>query len=265
MSNSAVQAPIVLVHGILGFDRLPLVGAYFRGIREALVADGNVVPEPPQLNTAGSIEERTDNLEDYLNSPANPGVFGKQVHLIAHSMGGLDARHLISRNNFAFSQRVLSLTTIGTPHGGTPFADVGDARFEYVIDALLATGVDVRGFRDLTVAAAVDFNANHPDAIAPLAKNTVSYFSIAGQFAPGWADILRIPHEIIVGAEAGENDGLVPVASARHGEFLGIWQADHFRLVNQGTNLILTPQERADSSIVNGYRAIVQRLVDAGF
>jgi triacylglycerol lipase len=174
-------------------------------------------------------------------------------------MGGLDARHLISRKIAAFSPRVLSLTTIGTPHAGTPFADVGDARFEQVIDALLAVGVDVRGFRDLTVAAAVDFNANNPNA------NAVSYFSIAGQFAPGLADLLRIPHEIIVAAGAGESDGLVPVASARHGEFLGIWQVDHFRLVNQGTNLILTPQELVDASIIDGYRSIVQRLVQAGF
>ena len=42
------------------------------------------------------------------------------MHLIAHSMGGLDARHMIVREGMA--ERVASLTTVGTPHNGTPVA-----------------------------------------------------------------------------------------------------------------------------------------------
>ena len=47
---------------------------------------------------------------------------GRPVHLIGHSLGGLDSRFLISKLGMA--DRVLSLTTIGTPHHGTPLADI---------------------------------------------------------------------------------------------------------------------------------------------
>src|SRR5262249_5187529 len=40
----------------------------------------------------------------------------RAVHVFAHSMGGLDARYMISRLGMA--KRVLSLTTIATPHRG---------------------------------------------------------------------------------------------------------------------------------------------------
>jgi len=45
---------------------------------------------------------------------SNPDVDGRKVHLFAHSMGGLDARHMIT--HLGMANRVRTLTTIGTPH-----------------------------------------------------------------------------------------------------------------------------------------------------
>ena len=64
--SSFFQVPIVLVHGILGFDRLGLPGSpisYFRGVRKALLGAGYTVPEPKALargqrHGAGSRVER---------------------------------------------------------------------------------------------------------------------------------------------------------------------------------------------------------------
>jgi triacylglycerol lipase len=101
MNESRVRSPIVLVHGILGFTELRLgnvkFGDYFRGIREALQANGNTVPEPPRLNPAGSVAERAQDLKRYLET----SLSGQQVHLLAHSMGGLDSRYLISMGRWS--------------------------------------------------------------------------------------------------------------------------------------------------------------------
>jgi triacylglycerol lipase len=265
MSQSKVAAPIVLVHGILGFNQLAVIGPYFRGIREALRAAGNIVPEPPQLDTAGSIEERAAGLHDYLTDPGNSELFNSPFHLIAHSMGGLDSRRLISLNQGGVADRVLSLTTLGTPHRGTPVADMGDEAFEEFLTTLIELHVDVQGFFDLTTAKAVEFNAANP----PSPK--VKYYSVAGLFEPAHG-LLEVPHQLILDAGGGSSDGLVPVSSAEYhpfspddGSFLGTWPANHFRLVNQGTDLLPTLAELADTSIIERYLGIVERLHDDGF
>jgi len=47
---------------------------------------------------------------------------GKKVNVIGHSMGGIDARVAIAR--FGAAERVASLTTVASPHRGTPLADL---------------------------------------------------------------------------------------------------------------------------------------------
>ena len=49
-----------------------------------------------------------------------PGA--EREHIIAHSMGGLDARHAIAHVP-GLAGRVATLVTIGTPHRGSPVAD----------------------------------------------------------------------------------------------------------------------------------------------
>jgi triacylglycerol lipase len=257
MANPGLKAPIVLVHGILGFDKLAVggvtIGDYFRAVGEALRAAGNAVPEPPRLNPAGSIEERAADLRTYLEAG---DLAGRSVHLLAHSMGGLDSRYLISQ--LGMGDRVMSLTTIGTPHRGTPFADRGVGALRPLIDGLLQQGIDIRGFFDLTTAKAAEFNARTPDVPG------VRYFSVAGQFEPTLVDLLRLPHDLIVEDGGGPNDGLVPVASASYARFLGVWRADHFRLINWATNILVPPLELEDGTILANYLAVVQQLADEG-
>jgi triacylglycerol lipase len=90
-----LQAPIVLAHGLFGFRRIGLgpvtLAWYFRGIPAILQAAGNRVLVTRVHPTAG-VSRRARKLgEQILEAfPDEP------VHLIGHSMGGLDARELIA-------------------------------------------------------------------------------------------------------------------------------------------------------------------------
>src|SRR5690348_17253469 len=91
---------------------------YFRGLDTHLAGKPLFHVVPP----VGTSEDRARILGDAINErfPSGP------VHIIAHSMGGLDSRTLIARNYHGLSQpgRIASLTTLSTPHRGSPVADL---------------------------------------------------------------------------------------------------------------------------------------------
>ena len=96
IDHAPAASAVVLVHGLFGFDRVRVAGLtvvdYFPGIAEALEAAGNRVLVPcssrPPASPTGPRSSRTFLRESRPHEP---------VHLIAHSMGGLDARYMISR------------------------------------------------------------------------------------------------------------------------------------------------------------------------
>src|SRR5439155_1257705 len=182
---------------------------------------------------------------------------------ICNGMIAMDARFMISKLDMA--DRILSLTTIGTPHRGSPIADlVGAAAppgFDQVVEFL---GIDIKGIADLTTAAGDRFNQEVPDS------PKVRYFSIAGSFELPRVlgvpiGVLALSHDIVRNKE-GDNDGVVSVESARFGErrenwnFLEVWPRNHFRQINWGTNIVLTPSEENDNTIVEKYTALAARL-----
>ena len=72
----------------------------------------------PYPSRTGSISSRPERLDSQLQSHAR----GRGFNFLAHSMGGLDCRHLISHIRPA-EYVPLSLTTISTPHRRSPFMD----------------------------------------------------------------------------------------------------------------------------------------------
>ncbi|KAI8098948.1 Alpha/Beta hydrolase protein [Halteromyces radiatus] len=119
----APRAPIVLCHGLYGFDKrgpdaLPFLQVhYWGGIEDALAKLGSkvIVTRVPRT---GSIWERAQVLHTFINSVLQD----QQVNFIAHSMGGLDCRYLLSHIHDR-SYIPLSLTTVSTPHRGSPVMD----------------------------------------------------------------------------------------------------------------------------------------------
>jgi triacylglycerol lipase len=255
MQVPRIRAPIVLAHGLFGFDRIRMgkwtLASYFHGIPEALRAGGNRVLVA-RVHPTGGIAERARQLKHFLDreSPDEP------VHLFGHSMGGLDARYLISRLGMA--DRVLSLTTLGTPHRGTTFADWGVQHFKKIVSPVFDFfGISCQAFEDLTVARCRAFNEETPDAPG------VRYFSVAGRFQFNWlSPQWGLPASIVDQAE-GPNDGVVSVASATYGEGCEVWDGDHMNLINWKDQLFPALGKGGDRTA--DYVGLVQRLADAGF
>src|SRR5262249_12273448 len=135
-----------------------------------------------------------------------------KVNIIAHSMGGLDARHMLfnDREQGRIHERVASLTTISTPHEGSPFADRMLEHFPQLPETLQKIGLDVRGLRDLRTDVCRRFN-DDPEAQAfeRACEASIRFRTFAGrQRFAGVFTPLKISFPIIEAAE-GANAGLL--------------------------------------------------------
>jgi triacylglycerol lipase len=255
MAAPRVRAPIVLVHGLLGFDAVRVGGLnvlrYFPGVDDALRRAGNRVFTARLSPTAG-VAQRAAELQTIVNReiPSEP------FHIFAHSMGGLDSRYMISC--LGMNDRVLSLTTLGTPHRGSSFADWGVRRLERVAKPLLRRlALPDQAFYDLTTDACRAFN----DAVHDVP--TVRYYSVAGRCSFPWVGPhWLLPHAVVQRRE-GPNDGVVSVASATYGERTDVWTGDHLSLINWPDPLACTFGRWR--SRVQQYVGLVRRLVASGF
>jgi len=218
--RSRTRHPIVLAHGFGGgFDPLlpqQLGVQYFRGIPDALRSQGHVV-HVAHVSPTASIERRAKSLAKQIRQ------FDSRVNIIAHSMGGLDARYAISR--FGLDEYVTSLTTIGTPHHGTPLADValvlGDLKRARKL--LRAIGLNVDGVYDLSTESMGRFNENVPNSSDVLYANIVAAASpenpVNKMLTASYRYLLKV---------SGANDGVVPSRSQLWGETLEEIDADHW-------------------------------------
>lgn len=224
--------PIVLAHGWMGFDAFALPGMirpeYFRGVREHLQAQGHRV-YVPRVSPFASVRRRAEQLAEQL---AN--IDAEKVNIIAHSMGGLDARYAISRLDLA--GRVASLTTVGTPHHGTPLANTSLILRELPLlhRALKSQlGLDLEGIHDLATAQMLAFNDSVQDMPG------VRYTSYVGWVRGGVRDVhaLLAPGFAYLNLRIGNNDGMVPAASQRWGNVLGEVHADHWAQIGWSRGL----------------------------
>jgi len=147
-------------------------------------------------------------------------------------MGGLDCRYLtthLKRRKF----KVLSITTVATPHRGSSFADhfiatIGKARMPNLVswlDLLPNGGGDGKAFESLTIESMRKFNEETPDVPG------VKYYSWGAVCEPGILDTFRWPYTVILEKE-GPNDGLVSVKSSKWGTYLGTLEdVNHLDLV----------------------------------
>jgi pimeloyl-ACP methyl ester carboxylesterase len=149
--------PVVLAHGYLGFASLGKVN-YFEHIIPLLKELGAADVFAPTVEPKGSLHDRASELMSKIMQ-AFPG---RRVHVIAHSMGGLDARFLLSKAGLGGSGLVDTLTTLGTPHQGTILADLA------VLDLKSAASGSIREMLR-RVASGLPALAAHSLLGAPLA------------------------------------------------------------------------------------------------
>lgn len=223
---SRTEFPIVLAHGFCRFDYLMNTTFvmdnsdndnvhYFRRIRSTLRQHGYETYHG-NVSWGASVDQRAKDLREFIVRLTEDFRKYPKVHIIGHSMGGLDARHMIV--DFDMADRVATLTTIGTPHHGTSAADWAVRHIDFVLNFVRRLGLDVTGMRDTTRASCLAFN-QRAEKIEE--RSGIRYQTYAGArpyneiFAP-----LKMPYRIVE-PEEGANDGLVSVESAR-------WKDDCF-------------------------------------
>lgn len=117
---AATRYPIVLVHGLTGTDRYANVLDYWYGIPRDLQSHGasvyvaNLSGFQSDLGPGGRGEQLLAFVKEVLAATG-----AQKVNLIGHSQGGLSARYVAA----VAPEVVASVTTIGTPHHGSEFAD----------------------------------------------------------------------------------------------------------------------------------------------
>ena len=135
------MSPIVLIHGNSS------EGAFFyrQGLTEVLdnhhwLYDRslNLVPssssiEDPVLDEDGNVVDQPNNYKINLHLKKMAKAFGvDSLHLVMHSKGGLDTRSYLAlyqpSNNKQF--KILSYTSLATPHNGSILADIVVQRAE---------------------------------------------------------------------------------------------------------------------------------------
>ncbi|KAF4458007.1 triacylglycerol lipase [Fusarium austroafricanum] len=265
--------PIVLAHGLFGFAEIRLspyfpAVEYWHGIRDALTAQGATVLTPT-VPPSSSIADRAAALRSALEAYA---PMPEAVTIVAHSMGGLDARYMLS-HLAPLPVHVAALVTVATPHRGSAFAD-------YLLDeevsplhqylpqlyqTLEKAGLGTAAFSQLTRRyMAEEFNPSTPD------QPDVRYFSYgAAVERPALLSPFRHPHAVMTQAE-GPNDGLVSVESSHWGTYKGtLLGVSHLDLINWSNRVGWTVREwmgiKKNFNAIAFYLDIADMLAKEGY
>ncbi len=235
--------PIVLVHGLLGFDSVLGVYDYWYGIGGELKAGGAKV-YTASVSASNYSEVRGEQLiRDLDNLRA---VTGKQkFNLIGHSHGGPTIRYVASVR----PDLVASATLLGSPNTGAPMADLlsttlppGSVSRTIVAGFVNALSTFLGGLSgntdpqnalgalaSLSTAGSASFNSRHPQGKPTTfcgsganLVNGVRYYSLSGTSVLtnifDVSDPLMGAGSLVFGFE--QNDGLVGRCSSRWGTVL---------------------------------------------
>ena len=254
--------PIVLVHGLLGFDNIGPV-EYFYGIPSSLRADGARV-YTVQVSAANSTEVRGEQLLSQVKQIL-AATGAAKVNLMGHSHGGPTARYVAGVR----PDLVASVTSIGGVNRGSTVADVllGVApagTFSNAVVVSITNGLSTiinflsggSGLSQNALAAATSlsttgslkfnqrFSAGVPTtACGEGAYNVagVAYFSWSG--AQPYTNVLDIADPALaltsLAFKGAKNDGLVSSCSSRLGRVIrDDYAMNHLDEVNQTIGLV---------------------------
>lgn len=230
--------PLVFLHGFMGGNRI----GNFAGVTKHFGSKGCKVLVA-EVSPVNGIEFRGRQFAEQVSKFIQSTGLSK-VNIVAHSQGGLDARYAISSLNLGTS--VASLSMLSTPNLGTPVADfalnnASDPISQTLVSALLSMMSSVSNSQSMSSnnaqAAIKSLSTSYLiDTFNPATKDVtgVYYQSWGARSGQGTSDRIKMTLALtqpIITSKAGENDGVVPVSSAKWGEFRGTLDADHLDLV----------------------------------
>jgi triacylglycerol lipase len=226
----ALRYPLVLIHGL---GAKSTVGPFdYYHVLIPLLKKAKTPYFVADLTSFQTVEHRSRELYAQILRQFPDLGQGPQekINLFAHSMGGLDARYVVSHMGLG-ADRVASVTTIGTPHRGTYLGDLTEKHLSpdtvSTLDRWLNKfGLSSAAFRQLSTHYCREtFLAQTPDIPG------VAYFSattrIADPFFLNSYPVFWLPFQILKKHE-GDNDGFVPVESAKWGTHLATHYGDHY-------------------------------------
>lgn len=275
--------PIVLAHGMAGFDELFGVYDYWYGIPSALRDGGATVfvTEVSQFNTT---EARGEQLIDQIEQIV--AITGKpKVNLIGHSHGGLDVRYAAAVR----PDLIASVTSVGSPHKGAELADYlrdnveGGSFTEAVLSffaeslgtvlGLLSGSTNpqdaVAALDSLTSDGLAAFNATYPQGVPATACGSgaavvsgIRYYSWSGTgVLTNVLDVSDTPLGLTSLFYSEANDGLVGRCSSHLGAVIrDNYFHNHLDEVNQVIGLVSI----FESNPTSVFRAHANRLKNAG-
>lgn len=262
--------PILLVHGLFGFDRIATF-AMFYGITEALENAGCRV-HVPALSGIHDNETRGEQLLEQIDRFLKRTGYLK-VNLIGHSQGALTCRYAAAVR----SDRVASVTSVSGPNHGSEVADKvrraltpGQmperqaarivAGFGYFLSLLSGhPGLPqdpLRALDALTTEGVAQFNRTYPQGLPQEwggegneRVDGVHYYSWSGCIKDSLLsegrnalDPLHLAlrsYALLFEREAAENDGLVGRYSSHLGKVIrSDYPMDHADTINQTAGLV---------------------------
>jgi len=219
----AATTPIIITHGLAGWP-------FDDALKPHLEAQGYRVLMP-KVSPFGPVRYRAEELRSQIDTYLDD-LGASTCVIVAHSMGGIDARWLVSPNGLGYD-RVAALVTIASPHRGTTIADwVLDGAPRWLesrttrllekLDLTPESAKDAEALYDLSSSHMATFNASVHDS------PSVEYYSYSSSQSPtkGLNPLLYVSYYVIK-SEEGANDGIAGERGARWGHFLGELDADH--------------------------------------
>lgn len=253
--------PIVLCHGMAGFDSLFGVVDYFHGIAETLRADGadvHVTHVPAFSSSEQRGEALLEQIEDIVAKTGKA-----KVNLVGHSHGGLDVRYVAAVR----PDLVASVSSIGTPHKGAELAtflrsNVQEGGYTEAVLSTLANSLgtlegllsgdlaeqdSLAGLDSLTAQGAAAYNAKFPAGLPSTACGQGAEIAGGVRFY-SWSGTAPLTNFLDVSDPAlgisslvyGEaNDGLVGKCSSHLGKVIrDDYVMNHLDEVNQVFGLV---------------------------
>lgn len=197
--------------------------AYNNGYRTAFV---DLYPEASMWDNGALLTQLLDRIAAHF------GV--SQVTVVAHSKGGVDAN--AASVHYGAAPRINRVVTLGTPHWGTPLADMAYSTWTWWLAALLGENTD----------ATYVMRTGYMDWFRSVTDNrdpSVPYYTLSGYKCGPFLSALWYGCVAI----GGEDDGVVPIWSARKpgGIHLktGYWDHDEIRMGSR-TWATFSPQIR---------------------